>query len=119
MALVASAFALAPGSQATSGVAYEGSLPAGAGPGSSIPAILPGGSHVAFAPHDSLVWLEDALVVLLIGAAMAVALWISPIGMPGRPALSSPRGRLLESGSRTGTRCVLARSAPPSGSSPG
>jgi hypothetical protein len=71
------------GGQVTSGVAYEGRLPADTGPGSSVPAIY-AGSHLAFAPHGSLVWLEDLLLVVLIGAAMAVALWISPIRMPGR-----------------------------------
>jgi hypothetical protein len=71
------------GGQVTSGVAYQGRLPADTGPGSSVPAIY-AGSHVAFAPHGSLVWLEDLLLVVLIGGAMAVALWISPIGMPGR-----------------------------------
>ncbi len=75
---------VARGGQVTSGVAYEGTLPAGAGPGSSVPAIYPGGYHAVFAPHGSLVWLEDLLLVLLIGGAMAAALWISPIGMPGR-----------------------------------
>ncbi len=70
--------------QVTSGVGYEGRLPADTGPGSSVPAILPGGSHVVFAPRGSLVWLEDLLLVVLIGGAMALALWISPIGMPGR-----------------------------------
>jgi hypothetical protein len=75
---------VARGGQVTPGVAYEGILPAGTGPGSSVPAIFPGGSHVVFAPHGSLVWLEDVLLALLIGGAMAVALWISPIAMPGR-----------------------------------
>jgi hypothetical protein len=75
---------VARGGQVTPGVAYEGSLPAGARPGSSVPAIFPGGSHVVFPPHGSLVWLEDVLLVMIIGGAMAAALWISPIGMPGR-----------------------------------
>jgi hypothetical protein len=75
---------MARGGQVTPGVAYQGSLPAGAGPGSSIPAIYPGGSHVVFAPHGSLAWFGDLLLVVLIGGAMAVALWISPIGTSGR-----------------------------------
>jgi hypothetical protein len=75
---------VARGGQVTPGVAYEGSLPAGAGPGSSIPAIYPGGYHAVFAPHGSLAWLGDLLLVVLIGSAMAVALWISPIGTSGR-----------------------------------
>lgn len=69
------------GGEVVPGVAYEGSLPAGAGPGSSIPAIYPGGYRAVFAPHGSHVWLADLLLVMFIGGAMAVALWISPIGL--------------------------------------
>ena len=61
-------------------VAYEGSLPAGAGPGQSIPARYPGGASQVYALHGSRTWLMDLLLVIGAGFAVAVALWISPLG---------------------------------------
>jgi hypothetical protein len=80
------------GGEMVPGVAYEGSLPAGAGPGSSIPAIYPGGYRAVFAPHGSHVWLADLLLVMLFGGAMAVALWISPIRLSRHRGSAHTRG---------------------------
>ena len=60
-------------------VAYEGSLPAGAGPGQSVPARYPGASQV-YALHGSRTWVMDLLLAIGAGVAVAVALWISPLG---------------------------------------
>ena len=62
-------------------VAYNGSLPDGARPGMSVPAIYTGASHRVYAPHGSHVWLFDLLLVVFVGCAVAAALWISPIGL--------------------------------------
>lgn len=62
-------------------VDYQGALPAGAGPGTSVPAIHPGASSYVFAPHGSLAWIPDLLLVVVIGAVVALVLWISPIGL--------------------------------------
>lgn len=67
-------------------VAYEGSLPAGIGPGQRIPARHPGGSSQVFAVHGSHTWLMDLLIVVGAGLAVAAALWISPLGTRGRAA---------------------------------
>ncbi|MGO9143624.1 MAG: hypothetical protein ACLP70_19615, partial [Streptosporangiaceae bacterium] len=53
-------------------------LPAGTPSGTAIPAIYPGGSRV-FARSGSHVWIEDALLMVLVGAAAGAALWISPL----------------------------------------
>jgi hypothetical protein len=66
------------------GVAYGGSLPAGDGQGSVIPARYPGGSDQVYAPHGSHTWVIDLLATLAIGAAVAAALWISPLGTGSR-----------------------------------
>jgi len=68
------------GGTAVSGLAYGGSLPAGDGPGSTIPVRYPGGSDVVFALHGSHTWAADLLITLAISAAVGTALWISPIG---------------------------------------
>jgi len=62
-------------------VDYQGSLPAGAGPGTSVSAIHPGGSSYVFAPHGSHAWIPDLLLVVVIGAVVALVLWISPISL--------------------------------------
>jgi hypothetical protein len=62
------------------GVAYSGSLPAGDGPGSVIPARYPGGSDQVFAMHASHTWVFDLLITIALGAAVGAALWISPLG---------------------------------------
>jgi hypothetical protein len=65
-------------------VTYDGGLPPGARPGHGIPAIHPGGSRQVFAPHGSHVWLADVLVMVVVGGAAALALWISPIRVSRR-----------------------------------
>jgi len=59
-------------------VTYNGFLPVSTPAGTSIPASYLGGSR-AFARHGSHVWIEDALLMVLVGAAAGAALWISPI----------------------------------------
>jgi hypothetical protein len=71
------------GSQPTQ-VDYQSALPAGAGPGTSVPAVHPGGSSYVFAPHGSHAWIPDLLLVLVIGAVVALVLWISPISLSRR-----------------------------------
>lgn len=74
-----------PGSQPIQ-VDYQGHLPGSAGPGTSVPAIHPGGSSDVFAPHGSTAWIEDLLLAVVIGAVVALALWISPISLSRRRA---------------------------------
>ncbi len=74
--------------------AFQGVLPAGAGPGTSIPAILPAGSSTAFARHGSIAWVTDLLVTLLIGGVVGFTLWLSPL----------PLGRRRERTTRPGAR---------------
>jgi hypothetical protein len=81
--------------QVTPDLAYQGVLPDGAGPGSSIPAILPPGSRTAFARHGSIAWVTDLLVTLMIGGAVGFTLWISPLPVGRR------RERLTPPGART------------------
>lgn len=69
---------------ATGGLAYGGSLPSGAGPGSSIPARYPGGTDLVYALHGSHTWVFDLLVMVAVGAAVGAALWISPLGDGGK-----------------------------------
>jgi hypothetical protein len=71
------------GGTVTGELAWGGSLPEGDGPGSVLPARYPGGSQV-FALHGTHTWVMDLLVVLLIGAAVAAALWLSPLGSGSR-----------------------------------
>jgi hypothetical protein len=69
-----------------SGVAYSGSLPAGDGQGSTIPARYPGGSDQVYAVHASHTWVFDLLITIALGAAVGAALWISPLGAgPSNP----------------------------------
>jgi hypothetical protein len=67
-------------------VAYDGTLPAGASPGSSFPALEPGGSGYVYPPHGSLRWVSDLLFMMLIGGAVGFILWLSPLGMRGPDA---------------------------------
>jgi hypothetical protein len=64
-------------------VAYDGTLPADAGGGSSVPAIQPGGSgsHVVYPPHGSHAWVSDLLLMALVGGIVGLLLWISPLGL--------------------------------------
>jgi hypothetical protein len=72
---------------AVDGLAYGGSLPAGDGPGSTIPVRYPGTSDQVYAVHASHTWVFDLLITLAIGMAVAAALWISPLGAgPRNPA---------------------------------
>jgi hypothetical protein len=66
--------------QVTPGVSYDGSLPAGAQPGEGIPAVFPGGEHAVFPPHNSHYWISAVFLMLVLGAAVGLLLWLSPIG---------------------------------------
>jgi hypothetical protein len=70
------------------GVAYDGSLPASAVPGSTFPALYPGGSHQVFPPHGSHAWISDVALMLVVGAAVAFLLWLSPLGVGRRERAS-------------------------------
>jgi hypothetical protein len=66
-------------------VDYDGTLPAHAGGGSSIPAIYPaGGSHIVYPPRGSHAWMTDVLLMVLVGAVIGLLLWIFPIGLGRR-----------------------------------
>jgi hypothetical protein len=66
-------------------VTYDGTLPAGAGAGSGVPALYPaGGSHVVYPPHGSDAWITDLVLVVLVGAIVGFGLWISPVGLGRR-----------------------------------
>jgi hypothetical protein len=66
-------------------VTYDGTLPAGAGGGSSVPAIYPsGGSHIVYPPHGSHAWVDDLVLMVLIGGGVGLFLWITPLGLGGR-----------------------------------
>jgi hypothetical protein len=65
-------------------VEYDGTLPANAPPGTSVPAVDPAGSHIVYPPHGSHRWVTDLLWMVLVGAIVGVLLWIFPIGVgPG------------------------------------
>ena len=66
------------------GLAYGGALPTGDGPGSTIAVRYPGGSDLVYALHGSHTWVFDLLIMLVIGAAVGAALWVSPLGDGGR-----------------------------------
>jgi hypothetical protein len=69
------------GDGVTQNVDYDGTLPANASDGSSIPAIEPmGSSHVVYPPHGSRVWVDDLVLVLLAGGGMGLLLWLLPLG---------------------------------------
>jgi hypothetical protein len=68
------------GGEVVPDVAYDGSLPARALAGARVLAIYAGGSQV-YARHSSHAWLFDLVLMVLIGTAVAVLLWISPIGL--------------------------------------
>jgi hypothetical protein len=74
-----------PGGALIQHVNYDANLPAGAGNGSSIPAIYPGGAaHVVYPPHGSHAWMSDLLEMVLAGAFVGFLLWLSPLGQGGR-----------------------------------
>jgi ferric-dicitrate binding protein FerR (iron transport regulator) len=63
-------------------VTYDGTLPAYAGDGSSIPAIEPAGaSHIVYPPHGSRAWIDDLVLMVLVGGVIGLLLWISPLGL--------------------------------------
>ncbi len=72
--------------QVRPGVPYDGSLPTGAQPGDRIPAIFPGGQDAVFPPHDSHYWVSAVLLTLVVGAAVGLGLWVSPIAEGRRRA---------------------------------
>jgi hypothetical protein len=66
-------------------VDYDGTLPAGAQGGSSVPAIYPaGGAHIVYPPHDSRAWISDLLLTVLVGGVVGSLLWIFPVGLSRR-----------------------------------
>jgi hypothetical protein len=66
-------------------VVYAGFLPAGAGPGTSLPAVAPGGgSDFVYPPHDTTRWIYDLLLVVVVGSAVGFVLWASPLGLRKR-----------------------------------
>lgn len=67
------------GNQVVPGVDYNGSLPAGTQPSQRIPAIYPG-LHAVFPLHGSYYWIPAILLMLLVGGAVGLFLWISPLG---------------------------------------
>ena len=67
------------GHQVVPGVDYDGALPPGTSPGARVPAIYPG-LHAVFPPHGSYYWIPAILLMLLVGGAVALFLWISPLG---------------------------------------
>jgi hypothetical protein len=65
-------------------VRYDGTLPAHAARGSSVPAIEPAGSHVVYPPRSSHALITDVLLMLLVGGVVGFVLWISPLGLGGK-----------------------------------
>jgi hypothetical protein len=66
-------------------VTYEGTLPAGAGGGSSVPAIYPsGGSHMVYPPRGTHVWITDVVLMVIVGGVVGCLLWIMPFGLGRR-----------------------------------
>jgi hypothetical protein len=65
-------------------VVYSGILPPGASPGSSFPALEPGGSDYVYPPHDSLRWITDLLFTIFVGGAVGFTLWITLLALGGR-----------------------------------
>jgi hypothetical protein len=61
-------------------VAYAGSLPNFAPPGTSIPAVDPGLSNTAYPPRDSATWIHDVILTLLVGGVVGALLWLFPLG---------------------------------------
>jgi hypothetical protein len=85
----------APGGEAVSHVAYMGSLPAGAGGGSRIPARY-AGDQQAYPMRGSRTWAVDLVFMLLIGSVVGFLVWLLPVGLGQRRGGSSsdsgPRG---------------------------
>jgi len=78
------------------GLAYGGTLPAGDGPGSTIPVRYPGSSDQVYALHASHTWVFDLLITLAIGIAVGAAFWISPLGAgPRNPEGVRSTGRAV------------------------
>lgn len=74
------------GGQVTPGVFYDGTLPATVQAGERIPAVFPGGQHAVFPPHGSHYWISAVLLMLVVGAAVGLLLWLSPLGEGKRRA---------------------------------
>jgi hypothetical protein len=71
-----------PGGVTVQHVTYDGTLPADAGGGSSIPAIEPAGtSHIVYPPHGSRARIDDLVLMVLVGGVVGFLLWISPLGL--------------------------------------
>ena len=73
----------APGGAVVSHVAYVGSLPAGAGGGSRIPARYTGYQE-AYPLHGSRSWAVDLVFMLIIGSLVSFLAWLLPVGLGQR-----------------------------------
>jgi hypothetical protein len=74
-----------PGGGVISHVAYEGGLPPDAGGGSRIPARYTGYQQ-AYPVHSSRTWVEDLIIMALIGSVAGFLVWLLPVGLGQRPA---------------------------------
>jgi hypothetical protein len=70
--------------QVVPAVTYEGLLPESDGPGSQIPARYPGDKR-AYALHGTHAWAWDLVYMVVIGGAVGLLIWLSPLGMRQRP----------------------------------
>jgi hypothetical protein len=71
-------------------LAYTDVVPPAAPRGMSIPVIEPPGSDYVYPRHDSLRWISDLAIMVVVGGAVGFLLLISPLGLGGpRP---SPTG---------------------------
>jgi hypothetical protein len=81
-----------PDGDMVSGVIYASGLPPGDGPGNAIPAVETGGTRYVYPPHDSLRWVGDLLLVLVVGAAVGFLLLVSPLALGKRTASHTGAG---------------------------
>ncbi|HTZ22795.1 MAG TPA: hypothetical protein VMC83_02260 [Streptosporangiaceae bacterium] len=63
---------------------YAGSLPLDAHPGTTLPAIRPGGSEFVYPPHGSLSWISDVAIMVVVGCAVGFLLLASTLGLRRR-----------------------------------
>ncbi len=63
---------------------YAGSLPLDAHPGTTLPAIRPGGSEFVYPPRGSLSWISDLAIMVVVGCAVGFLLLASTLGLRRR-----------------------------------